>query len=52
MNAPKVDACIGTDIVDITTVDVECQTDVDEDNVCVSCHTLGHDAEWNHEVIN
>ncbi|CAK1545010.1 unnamed protein product [Leptosia nina] len=32
--------------------DAECQTQLDDGNVCVSCQTsLEHDADWNHEIL-
>lgn len=38
---------------DIQTVDMLCQTDCEEENVCVSCQTsLDNDADWNHEVCS
>ncbi|XP_026762762.3 RAB11-binding protein RELCH-like isoform X2 [Galleria mellonella] len=49
LNIPKVDAATQ---VDQHNADSECQTDLEEGNVCVSCQTsLDHDAGWNHELL-
>lgn len=49
-NAQKVDIATQTNIF---YDNIECQTDFDEGNVCVSCQTsLDNDTDWNHEVIN
>lgn len=46
--APKTDASTETIW---TYVEVECQTDFEESNVCVSCQTsLEHEPDWSHEV--
>ncbi|PZC76038.1 hypothetical protein B5X24_HaOG205177, partial [Helicoverpa armigera] len=32
--------------------DIECQTDFDEGNVCVSCQTsIDHETDWSHELL-
>ncbi|KPI97295.1 LisH domain and HEAT repeat-containing protein KIAA1468-like [Papilio xuthus] len=34
------------------TFDILCQTECEEENVCVSCQTsLDNDADWNHEIL-
>lgn len=49
ISAPKTDASTETQWV---YVEVNCQTDYDEGNVCVSCQTsLDHETDWSHEVI-
>ncbi|XP_059054042.1 RAB11-binding protein RELCH-like [Achroia grisella] len=49
LNIPKIDAATQ---VEWHQTDDGCQTDLEEGNMCVSCHTsLHHDAEWNHELL-
>lgn len=48
LGVPKVDASTETDW---PCADMECQTDFEEGNVCVSCQTsLEHETDWSHEV--
>ncbi|CAB3238044.1 unnamed protein product [Arctia plantaginis] len=38
--------------MDWSYADMECQTDVEEGNVCVSCQTsLEHETDWSHELL-
>lgn len=48
LSIPKVD--VSTQ-VDTESISIDCQTDFEEGNVCVSCQTsLDGDTDWNHEV--
>ncbi|XP_039755630.1 RAB11-binding protein RELCH-like isoform X2 [Pararge aegeria] len=49
LNVSKVDASTG---MEMHTANMKCQTDIDDNNVCVSCPiSLHHDTEWNHELL-
>nr|XP_026499050.1 RAB11-binding protein RELCH-like isoform X1 [Vanessa tameamea] len=49
LNVTKEDSAVNTSI---SLAEIECQTDFDEGNVCVSCQTsIDHDSEWNHEFL-
>ncbi|XP_045536105.1 RAB11-binding protein RELCH homolog [Papilio machaon] len=44
------DAITQTDV--IQRVEIHCQTECEEENVCVSCQTsLDNDTDWNHELL-
>lgn len=49
LSVPKTDATTETDRL---CAEIDCQTDIEEGNVCVSCQTtLEHDPDWNHELL-
>ncbi|KAG6444791.1 hypothetical protein O3G_MSEX003554 [Manduca sexta] len=49
LSLPKSDASTETDW---QLMEIECQTEIDEGNVCVSCQTtLVHETDWSHELL-